>query len=147
MRSLFLLFSFILLTACSGDSVDNPNCRFLLDIDIYERVNLTLLPGNKLSSGTSIPVESSLHRGIIVSQVGLDYYAWDAADPNHTFNGTCKLKPTNNINTFDLTATCSCDDKNTYSLVTGQALNDGSLQCGLKNYRVEKSGNLLLISN
>ena len=42
MRSLFLLFSFVLLTTCSGNSVDNPNCRFLLEGEVNLPINLNL---------------------------------------------------------------------------------------------------------
>ena len=147
MKSFFALFLVVLFFSCSDNSNQNENCRFLLDIGINENVRLNLLPGSNLSSGTSVLIESSLHRGIIVTQVGSTYYAWDAADPNHTFDGSCKLKPTNNTNTFGLTATCSCEDKNEFSLVNGLPLINSELRCSLRNYRVEQSGNTLLISN
>jgi len=152
MKYIYLLVAALIVTSCQDNSIDDPNCQFLLDIGINEIVNLGLLPGSNLSSGTSVLIESATHRGIIVTQIGassagsnVTYYAWDAADPNHTFSG-CKLLPTNNFGTYGLTATCSCEG-NEYSLVTGQALGDGNLPCGLRFYRVTKSGNTLIISN
>jgi len=151
MRSLFLLFSFVLLTACSGDSVDNPNCRFLLDREVNLPINLNLPEYSQLQFDLqSVYVRNVGNGGIIVINAVTSYLAWDASDPNHTPNG-CVLKASG------VNATCECSDKNTYSLINGQPLGhllpngdiepDSGLLCSLKFYRVEQSGNNLLISN
>lgn len=142
MKPTFALILFFILVSCSKNSVDNPNCRFLLDIGVNEVVNLNLPQFSQLEfAGNSVYLQNAGNGGIIIASTGADFYAWDAADPNHT------ISPCSVLTVSGLEGTCSCDDENTYSLVTGQALNDGSLQCGLRNYRVEKSGNTLLISN
>ena len=152
MRSLFLLFSFVLLTACSGNSVDNPNCRFLLDIQFKPvTINMNLPEYNQLQFDLqSVYVRDAGNGGIIVINAVTSYLAWDASDPNHTPNG-CVLKASG------VNATCECSDKNTYSLINGQPLGhllsngdiepDSGLLCGLKFYRVEQNDNNLLISN
>jgi hypothetical protein len=67
--------------------------------------------------------------------------AWDASDPNY-IPGTCAALSPSGLN-----ANSNCGSGNTYSLVTGQALENGELRCSLKFYRVEQSGNTLLITN
>jgi hypothetical protein len=151
MRSLFLLFSFVLLTTCSGNSVDNPNCRFLLEGEVNLPINLNLPEYSQLQFDLqSVYVRNVGNGGIIVINAVTSYLAWDASDPNHTPNG-CVLKASG------VNATCECSDKNTYSLINGQPLGhllpngdiepDSGLLCSLKFYRVEQSGNNLLISN
>ena len=151
MRSLFLLFSFVLLTTCSGNSVDNPNCRFLLEGEVNLPINLNLPEYSQLQFDLqSVYVRNVGNGGIIVINAVTSYLAWDASDPNHTPNG-CVLKASG------VNATCECSDKNTYSLINGQPLGhllsngdiepDSGLLCGLKFYRVDPDGNNLIISN
>lgn len=130
------------MTSCSKNSVDNKNCRFLLDIGVNVTVNLNLPQYSQLQfAGNSIYIANAGNGGVIIASTGADFYAWDASDPN-------EIPSTNTIlKVSGLEASCDCDDTHTYSLVSGQALNNATLQCGLRNYRVEKSGNTLLISN
>lgn len=142
MKSTFILILCFILVSCNDNSIDNPNCRFLLDIGVNQVVNLNLPQYSQLQfAGNAVYIQNAGNAGIIVASTGVDFYAWDAADPNHT------ISPCSLLTVSGLEATCGCGDDNTYSLVTGQAINDGSLQCTLRNYRVEKSGNTLLISN
>ncbi|MBJ6369669.1 Rieske (2Fe-2S) protein [Snuella sedimenti] len=128
--------------SCSSNSIDNKNCKFLLDIGVNVAVNLNLPQYSQLQfTGNSAYVANAGNGGIIVAFTGADYLAWDAADPNHP-QSECSVLVNSGLN-----ATCGCDDKNTYSLVTGAPLNNGTLQCSLRNYRVTVSGNTLLISN
>lgn len=144
MRSLFLLFSFVLLTTCSGDSVDNPNCRFLQDYKVNLTINLNLPEYSQLQfPGNSIYIGGNYgNAGIIVTCLVNDqYFAWDASDPNHV-PSNCSA-----VIGSGLEGTCGCGDGNKYSFVNGQPLENASLVCALKNYRIEQSGNNLLISN
>lgn len=142
MKSFFLLLLVLIITSCSKNSVDNKNCRFLLDLGVNEVLNLNLPQYSQLQfAGNTIYIPNAGNGGIIVASTGTDFYAWDASDPNHTPSNCSTLTISG------LEGTCGCGDENTYSLVTGQPLNNGALQCGLRNYRVEKSGNTLLISN
>ena len=141
MRIFKTLVFCILITACSKNTVNNENCRFLLDIGVYEVVNLNLPQYSQLQfAGNSEHIPNAGNAGIIVAFTGADYLAWDASDPNHIPNSCSALVPSG------LNGTCGCGDENTYSLVTGQPLNNGELQCTLRNFRVEQNGNTLIIS-
>jgi len=143
MRSLFLLFSFVLITTCSGDSVDNPNCKFLVDYKVNLTINLNLPEYSQLKfAGNSIYEPNYGNAGIIITSLGNgQYFAWDASDPNHVPSNCSAVKGTG------LEGTCGCGDGNKYSFVNGQPLENASLVCALKNYRVEQNGDNLLISN
>jgi len=143
MRSLFLLICFVLLTTCSGDSVDNPNCKFLLNVGVNLTINLSLPQYSQLEfAGNAVYIANYGNGGIIVASLGNNqYFAWDASDPNHALS-SCSV-----LEISGLEGTCGCTDHNKYSLVNGQPLANASLQCALKNYRIEQSGNSLLISN
>lgn len=80
------------------------------------------------------------NKGIIVTNSGTGFLAWDAADPNHA-QQSCSV-----VNGTGFEGTCGCTDANTYSFITGQSLGT-ALPCTLKRYRVEQSGNTLFISN
>lgn len=128
--------------SCSDNTVNNQNCKFLINIGVNVTVNMSLPQYSQLQFiSNSVYVANAGNAGIIVTNTGSGFLAWDASDPNH---------PPSNCSTLavsGLNATCGCDDKNTYSLITGQAIGDGNLQCSLKNYRVEQTGNNLRIYN
>jgi len=142
MKPLFLALSFVLLTTCSQNSVNNENCKYLLNVDVNVAVNLSLPQYSQLQFvSNSVYISNAGNAGIIVTNAGSGYFAWDASDPNHTPSSSCHLEISG------LEATCGCADGNTYSLVNGQPLGDSSLLCGLKNYRIDVSGNILYITN
>lgn len=89
----------------------------------------------------SVYVANAGNAGIIVTNTGSGYLAWDAGDPNQV-PSSCSTLTISGLN-----AISSCGNQNTYSLVTGQAIGNSDLQCSLKNYRVEQNGNVLLIYN
>lgn len=141
MKPFIYTFCFVLLTACSN-TVENEHCKYLLNLKFNTSINLSLPQYSQLQfAGNSIYIENFGNKGIIVASTGVDFLAWDAADPNHAQTDCSKL-----VNS-GLNATCGCSDKNTYSLVTGQITGSSALPCSLRNYRVEKSGNVLYISN
>ncbi|MEP1488185.1 MAG: hypothetical protein ABJL44_04225 [Algibacter sp.] len=141
MKHIILLFSFVLLTTCGKNNLENENCKFLLDIPVNISINLNLPEYSQLKfSANSIYIPNLGNKGVIVTNIGGNYLAWDAADPNHAQSSCSTL-----VNS-GLTATCGCDDGNEYSLATGQALNDGTLQCALRFYQVDISGSSLRIS-
>ena len=142
MKPLFLVLSFLLLSTCSKNSINNENCKYLLNVKVNLTINLSLPQYSQLQfAGNSVYITNEGNKGIIVAYTGADFFAWDAADPNHA-QSSCSV-----LENSGLEATCGCADHNTYSLVNGQPLNDGTLMCGLKNYRVEQNGNTLLIYN
>ena len=142
MKFIYSLIGLILLSACSGNSEEDENCKFLLDINVRETIDLSLPQYSQLQfAGNSEYIPFGGNAGIIVASTGFDFYAWDASDPNHLPSACSALVPSG------LEATCGCPDKNKYSLITGAPLEDSSLRCSLKFYRVEKNGNSLLIFN
>ncbi|WP_242131247.1 hypothetical protein [Aestuariivivens marinum] len=141
MKVLISLLGLLTILSCSS-SQENENCKFLLNIGVNVSINLSLPEYSQLQfTGNSVYISNQGNGGIIVASTGADFFAWDAADPNHT-QSSCSVLINSGLN-----ATCGCDDKNEYSLVNGQPLNNRSLMCGLRNYRVEKSGNTLRIYN
>lgn len=141
MKVLISLLGLLTILSCSS-SQENENCKFLLNIGVNVSINLSLPEYSQLQfAGNSVYISNQGNGGIIVASTGADFFAWDAADPNHT-QSSCSVLINSGLN-----ATCGCDDKNEYSLVNGQPLNNRSLMCGLRNYRVEKSGNTLRIYN
>jgi len=138
------LLSFILgtlLFACSKNDVDN-NCKYLLNIGVNTSVNLSLPQYSQLQfTSNSVYVPNAGNGGVIVTNSGTGFLAWDASDPNHTPSSCSRL------NISGLEAKCGCNDENLYSLITGQPLGNNNLRCGLKAYRVQQSGSNLLITN
>ncbi|MFD1614527.1 hypothetical protein [Gelatiniphilus marinus] len=131
----------MIFTACSKNS-DDKNCKFLLDVSVNVTINLNLPQYNQLNSiGNSVYVANAGNGGVIVTNAGSGFLAWDAADPNHTPT-SCSI-----VSGSGLEGICGCADANKYSFVTGQPLENSTLQCGLRNYRVEQNGNTLLIFN
>ena len=142
MKSLYSLILFIFLASCSGNSVDDKNCRFLLDIGVNHTENFNLSPLNGLSNGSAVIIYPPNTRGIIISNNGVDrYVAFDAADPNHSFETCSELSVSYPI------ATCNCEDGNKFSLLDGAPIGNEGILCPLKMYKTVISGNLLQISN
>lgn len=133
---------FLTLASCSNNSNEDENCKFLLDIGINVVVNLNLPQYSQLQfAGNSVYVSNAGNGGILIASTGANFFAWDAADPNHA-QSSCSVLVNSGLN-----ATCGCEDENEYSLINGLPLNNSELRCSLRNYRVEVSGNTLLISN
>lgn len=127
---------FILLALSCSKSDDNNNCNY---IDNNALVNVTInlnLPqySNLQYTSNSVMIYNQGNGAIIVTNVGSGLRAWDAVDPNHQ-PSPCSLMQIDGANVV-----CSCSDGNTYSLFTGQSLNE-PLPCGLKEYRVTPVGN------
>lgn len=142
MKPFFYLITLIILASCSKNSVDNKNCNFLLDVSVNVSINLNLPQYNQLNSiGNSVYIPNAGNGGVIVTNAGSGFLAWDAADPNHA-SSACSI-----VTGSGLDGTCGCTDKNKYSFVTGQALENSTLPCTLKNYRVEQNENTLLVFN
>jgi nitrite reductase/ring-hydroxylating ferredoxin subunit len=132
----------LILISCSKNSIANSNCNFLLNLGVNTSINLNLPQFSQLQFvSNSVYVPNVGNGGIIVTNSGTGFLAWDASDPNHT------PAPCSVLSISGLEGNCGCTDANIYSLITGQPLNDSSLRCGLKAYRVEVSGSNLIITN
>lgn len=136
-----LIFTFFLVS-CSSNSNEDKSCNFLLDIGVNFTIDLSLPQYSQLNfAGNSIYIASQGNAGIIVATTGADFFAWDAADPNHVVSACSKIDPNG------LFGECSCDDGNRYNFVTGRPDGNDGLRCSLRNYRIEKNGSNLLIFN
>ena len=133
---------FLLLLNCSDGSNYDENCDFLLNVGVNVSLNLNLSQYNQLSFPSNpVYVPNEGNGGIIVNNTGTGYVAFDAADPNHVFSD-CAI-----LSISGVEGICGCDETHKYSLFTGQPLQNSDLRCGLKPYRVERSGNELFVSN
>ena len=136
----YFIICLILISGCAKNNIDN-RCNYLLNLDIYYEINLNLPQYSELNFiSNSIYTPNVGNGGIIVVNSGSGYLAWDASDPNHT-NLPCSV-----LTVSGLEATSNCAEQNTYSLITGQSIGV-ALTCSLKAYRVESSGNILIISS
>lgn len=136
----YFIIGLILISGCAKNNIDN-RCNYLLNLDIYYEINLNLPQYSELNFiSNSVYIPNVGNGGIIVVNSGSGYLAWDAADPNRT-NLPCSV-----LTISGLEATSSCAEQNTYSLITGQSIGV-ALTCSLKPYRVESSGNILIISS
>jgi hypothetical protein len=141
MRAIFLFIGLFLVLSCESDDNlrRNPN---LLNINVDYEVNLSLPQFNNLNfSGNSVYVPGQGNLGLIIVNSGSSYLAWDAADPNLVPRDCSRL-------IIDgLNAESNCDgEPNSYSLITGQPLED-DLRFPLYAYRVTESGGVLRIFN
>jgi len=140
-QKLLMLIMATLLFTCSKNEIDT-NCKYLLNIGVNTSINLNLPQYSQLQfTSNSIYIANVGNGGVIVTNSGTGFLAWDASDPNHSPSSCSRLSVSG------LEAKCGCNDENLYSLITGQALGNSNLRCGLKAYRVEQSGTNLLISN
>jgi nitrite reductase/ring-hydroxylating ferredoxin subunit len=136
----YFIIILILLNSCTKN-INDSNCNNLLNLDVFYEVNLNLPQYSQLNFiSNSVYIPNVGNGGIIVTNSGSGFLAWDAADPNHV-NVPCAV-----LSISGLEATSSCAQQNTYSLITGQSLGV-ALPCTLKPYRVEQSGNILLITS
>ena len=139
-----LLVCFICFTilSCSKSDDTNSNCNYLLNVGVNTSVNLNLFPYTNLQFvSNSEYVPNVGNGGIIVTNTGTGFRAWDASDPNHT-PSACSV-----MEIVGIEGVCGCADENTYSLFTGQPLGNPDLRCGLKAYNVQQNGNELIIFN
>ena len=134
------MFIIPLTFSCEKDEVSS-QCRYLANIGVNYEVNLNLPQYNQLNFiSNSVYIPNIGNGGIIVTNSGTGYLAWDASDPNR-IPTSCSTMTINGLECVS-----NCPDENSYSLITGQSLGI-TLECGLKAYRVEINGNNLFISN
>jgi hypothetical protein len=138
--AVFSLISLLFLS-CSKKDDNDSNCNFLQNVGVNTSLNLNLPQYNDLNFiSNPIYISGQGNGGLIVTNTGTGFVALDAADPNHMLN-TCSI-----LTISGLEGICGCIDANKYSLFTGQPLENPDLRCGLKAYRAELSGNILIIN-
>ena len=136
----FFCLNILMLIGCEKN-INDTRCNYLLDLDIYYEINLSLPQYSNLNFiSNSVYIPNVGNAGIIVVNSGTSFLAWDAADPNRS-NTPCSV-----LTISALEASSSCTDPNTYNLITGQSVGV-ALTCSLKPYRVESNGNILVITS
>jgi nitrite reductase/ring-hydroxylating ferredoxin subunit len=140
-RIVFILV-LIAFMSCENDDTrqNNPN---LLNIQFSVELPLSLPQYSPLNfSGNAIYVggQGIGNDGILVANIGSQILAWDASDPNMIPDSCTRLQ------VDGLSATNSCSNQNSYSLATGQPLQDG-LQYPLLSYRVTETGDSIIVFN
>tara|TARA_B100001964_G_scaffold217209_1_gene257092 strand:+ start:474 stop:902 length:429 start_codon:yes stop_codon:yes gene_type:complete len=137
---LFFIIAGIIFTGCSDPNSD-PRCNFLFDTKVAYELNMNLPQYNDLNFiSNSVYIPNIGNGGVIVTNSGTGFLAWDGADPNHNFS-QCSI-----LSIEGLEASCSCPDENKYSLITGQSL-ETQLNCTLKTYRADQIGSNLIITS
>ena len=143
MKMRFLSLILVLcLMGCSSDDrrQNNPN---LLDLQFDIVLNLNLPQFSQLNfAGNAIYFNSPGigNDGIIVVNTGSGFVAWDASDPNEIPRDCTRLIISG------LSAASTCQNPNSYSIVSGQPLEDG-LQYGLLSYRVTENAGSVRVFN
>ncbi|MGV9003040.1 hypothetical protein [Flavobacterium sp.] len=138
MKKIFLVL--VILTAfisCDSGNTrsNNPNLPNYL---VNESLNLNLPQYSQLQfAGNAVIINAGIS-GIVVTNTGNSYTAFDLACPNQQF-GSCPSA----MSLVGLNAYCACDES-TYSLFTG--LGQGQ-QYPMKQYRAELNGNIVYITN
>lgn len=137
-----ILIAVLPLTSCEDDDrrYNNPN---LIDLNFQVEVNLNLPQYSQLQFvGNSATLSSFGIKGIVIHNVnGNQFTAFELSDPNHPPSSCSKMT----ISGIEASCPCATDD-NRYSILTGQPLS-GNGEYGMKPYRLERDGNILLISN
>jgi hypothetical protein len=136
-----LFFTMLILNGCdenNGSGYRNPN---LPDFPVSLQINLNLPAFSNLQFPVQHIIDLSQGvRGIVVFNTGSGYTAFDLADPNVPFQ-SCSQRM--NIDGINAISTCQ-NPEVSYSLFTGLA--NGQIY-SLKPYRVQVSGNTLVITN
>ena len=86
MKKTSIILAFVVFTifTCKKDEISS-NCRYLANIEVNYEINLNLPQYNQLNFiSNSVYIPNIGNGGIIVTNSGTGFLAWDAADPNHT---------------------------------------------------------------
>ena len=142
MKKLIFVLSLLLLTTCKKSDDDSVNnCNFLINVGVNRTISLNLPQYSQLQFTTnSVYIANEGNAGIYVTNIGGNFRAYDAADPNHVPD-TCSFLTANGT-----IVTCGCPEENQYNLLTGFA-EGAQLPCALQEYRVTANGSELTITN
>ena len=123
---------------CESGSINNRNPN-IPNYTVYLQINMSLPGYSNLQFPSNHIIDYSQGaRGIVVFNNGSGFAAFDLACPNQAF-ASCTTPMTIN----GIEATCDCDDT-VYNLFSGQSPGQ---QYPMKQYRVDISGNTLIITN
>mgnify|MGYP006432607681 CR=1 FL=1 len=138
-----LLVASLLLSgsSCSGGNnvFNNP---FLANVSVNLTIDLSLPQYNQLNfAGNSVYQPNAGNSGVILVNIGGQFLAWDAADPN------VAPEPCTTLQIDGLEAVSTCADPNRYNLVTGQPTDTEGLEYTLLNYQVTEGNGVLQVTN
>ncbi|PKG50123.1 hypothetical protein [Olleya sp. 1-3] len=139
-----IIFCFILVTSCQKND-DNDTNNFIPNIafDTLNSINTTLPQYNSLQFPSNHLVLNGFgYKGIVIYNIGNNMYtAFEITDPNHVPSTCSKLTVSG------ITATCNCEDGNSYNIVDGAPFDGTSGQFALKPYFVEVNGSVIRVYN
>lgn len=142
-KFLLLIIGFIVLSCSKSDDKLDRN-PFLTDPLVNLNLNLNLPEYNPLKfPGSSIIVGQGI-KGIVVFCVSeTQYFAFDLSDPNHPPSECSRMEVNGPI------ATCPCEnDDNEYNIVNfGRHTTEPDTQYPMQQYRAQRNGNNISISN
>lgn len=140
-----VVFVTLFLISCNknNDDGNNNNNPYLTPPIVNLTLNLNLPEYNPLRfPGNSIVLSQQGIKGIIIYNVNNDLYtAFDLTDPNHLPNNCSKMTVEGII------ATCTCGDNNAYDIVTGQITPPQENTYPMHQYRINRSGDNITVSN
>ncbi len=145
MKNLFALFAILVLAWGCGKNDDNNvnnNNPYLTPPIVNLNLNLNLPEYNPLKfPGNSVFLNQQGIKGIIIYNVNNTLYtAFDLTDPNHIPNACSRMTVEGVI------ATCTCDDENSYDIVTGQHQNN-TQSYPMLQYRIQRNGDNITVNN
>ena len=134
----------LLIVACSKSNVvrNNPNLPNY-SFDTGNLINTNLPEYSNLQfAGNHVILNSNYGiNGVVVYNSGTSYTAFELTDPNHS------IQNCSNLAVQGVIATCSCDDGNSYEILSGQGQEGTTGQYLLKPYFVEVSSNIIRVYN
>ncbi|MGV8994949.1 MAG: Rieske (2Fe-2S) protein [Flavobacterium sp.] len=136
-KFILLFFTICLFSGCEKDNFNNRN-PYIPNYGFSESINMNLPSYSQLQyPSNAIYYPNAGARGVIIFNTGSGYVVFDAACPNQPISD-CSTMLISGIS-----AVCPCDDA-IYSLFTGQS---PGKEYPMKQYRVDKNGNVLHIYN
>lgn len=132
-----------MLSCSKNDEKQNRN-PYLTNPVVRLNLNLNLPEYNSLQYPGSYVLTPQGIKGIVVYCVSENYYlAFDLTDPNHTPNDCSQMEMDGII------ASCPClGDDNQYNIVNfGQHTTEPGAKYPMQQYRAERVGNSVVISN
>lgn len=142
LRKFSTLIVMIAFLGCQDDDNVRQN-PFLVDISFQVQLNTNLPQYSQLNfAQNAVLVPNAGLRGVVVYHQGNEQYrAWELSDPNHSPSDCSRMR----LDGTQLTCPCS-DDENSYDIILGLPLM-GEGEYGLKSYRVNRSGDIITVSN
>ncbi len=140
----FISILFLLLLSCSKSDLKQNQNPYLTNPVINLNLNLNLPEYNPLKFPGSLIVVPQGIKGIVVYCVSETYYlAFDLTDPNHPPNECSRME------LDGLIARCPCPtDDNAYLITNfGQPTTPDGNKYPMQQYRAERRGNNIIITN